>query len=149
LSRDYPEHPRVGVGVVVWRGDKVLLVRRARPPQAGEWSLPGGGQELGETLAEAARREVAEETGLAIRPTGVLTAVDSIHRDDAGRVRFHYTLIDLVAEWRAGEAEAGDDVDAVRWATPDEAEALVAWSETRRVIRLAAEARRLGMGTSS
>jgi ADP-ribose pyrophosphatase YjhB (NUDIX family) len=149
LSRDYPEHPRVGVGVVVWRGDKVLLVRRARPPQAGEWSLPGGGQELGETLAEAARREVAEETGLAIRPTGVLTAVDSIHRDDAGRVRFHYTLIDLVAEWRAGEAEAGDDVDAVRWATPDEAEALVAWSETRRVIRLAAEARRLGMGISS
>lgn len=149
MSRDYPEHPRVGVGVVVWRGDRVLLVRRARPPQAGEWSLPGGGQELGETLVETARREVAEETGLAICPTGVLTAVDSIHRDDAGRVRFHYTLIDLVAEWRAGEAEARDDVSAVRWATPEEAEALVAWSETRRVIRLAVAARRLGMGASS
>ena len=144
MNREYPDCPRVGVGVIVWRGDRVLLVRRARPPGKGEWSLPGGGQELGETLFEAARREVAEETGLAVAPVAVLTAVDSITRDDVGRVRFHYTLVDVVAHWEAGEAAAHDDVSDVHWATPEEAEALVAWSETRRVIRLSAARRQSG-----
>ena len=141
MNREYPDCPRVGVGVLVWRDDHLLLVRRARPPGAGEWSLPGGGQELGETLFETARREVAEETGLDVEPVAVLTAVDSITRDDHGRVRFHYTLIDVVANWQAGEASAEDDVSSVCWATPDEADTLVAWSETRRVIRLAAALR--------
>jgi ADP-ribose pyrophosphatase YjhB (NUDIX family) len=149
MSREYPDHPRVGVGVIVWRDGRVLLVRRTRPPQAGEWSLPGGGQELGETLFETARREVAEETGLEVAPTGVLTAVDSIHRDEAGRVRFHYTLIDVLADWQSGEAAPRDDVSAVVWATPEEAERLVAWSETRRVIRLAGDRHRDGRGVRS
>jgi ADP-ribose pyrophosphatase YjhB (NUDIX family) len=141
LTREYPDAPRVGIGVLVWRGERLLLVRRVRPPQAGEWSLPGGAQELGEALFETARREVAEETGVEIETKAVLTAVDSIHRDPAGRVRFHYTLVDVVAEWVSGTAEARDDVDAVCWATPEEADRMVAWSETRRVIRMAAAER--------
>lgn len=141
MSREYPDSPRVGVGVIVWRGGRMLLVRRARPPSEGEWSLPGGAQELGETLFQAAAREVAEETGMAVEPVAVLTAVDGIDRDAGGRVRFHYTLIDVVAEWRSGEPVPADDVAAVRWAAPGEAERLVTWSETRRVIRMAADQR--------
>src|SRR3712207_2589394 len=84
-EREYPDRPWVGVGVIVWRGDQVLLVRRGRPPRAGQWGLPGGAQEVGETLFEAAAREVLEETGLTVRPYAVVTAVDAVNRDDDGR----------------------------------------------------------------
>lgn len=137
MSREYPDRPWVGVGVVVRRAGRVLLVRRARPPRLGEWAIPGGAQHLGETVFEAAVREVREETGLDVRPAGIVTAVDSISRDPQGRVRFHYTLIEVAADSPAGDPVAADDVDAVRWATPEEAESLLAWPETLRVIRLA------------
>jgi ADP-ribose pyrophosphatase YjhB (NUDIX family) len=125
------------VGIVVWKGDEVLLVRRGRNPRKGEWSIPGGGQALGETVFEAAIREVAEETGLTIRATGIVTVVDSILRDAQGRAQFHYTLVEVNAEWVAGTARAADDVDDVRWVLPAEAGDLVKWDETLRVIALA------------
>lgn len=140
-ERRYPDRPLVGVGVVIWRGDRVLLVRRANPPRQGEWSLPGGAQELGETVFEAARREVREETGLEVEITGLITVVDAIRRDQAGAVAYHYTLVDVAAEWRAGEAQALDDAAEVVWAAPDALEKFDLWSETLRVIRLAAEPR--------
>ena len=136
MSRTYPDNPMVGVGVLVWRGDRVLLIRRGRPPGEGEWSLPGGVQELGETLFETAVREVTEETGLTITPVSILTAVDNIVRDPDGRIRYHYTIIDIMAEWVSGEPQPRDDIVAVRWATVDEAIAAVAWPETKRVIRM-------------
>lgn len=130
--------PVIGIGIVIWRGDKVLLVKRAHAPRAGEWSIPGGKQEWGETIMEAAAREAREETGLDIAPLGIVTALDSITRDGEGTVSHHYTLIDVLAESRDGEPEAGDDALEWRWATPDEAERLCAWPETARVIRLSA-----------
>jgi ADP-ribose pyrophosphatase YjhB (NUDIX family) len=130
---------------VVRRG-RVLLVRRGRPPRLGEWGIPGGAQAAGETLVEAAAREVLEETGLAIRDAEVLTALDSITRDPDGRVEYHYTLVELVADCAEGEPVAADDALDARWATPSEASDLVSWEETRRVIALALDRRRAGGG---
>jgi ADP-ribose pyrophosphatase YjhB (NUDIX family) len=125
------------VGVVVVRDGRVLLVRRGRPPRLGEWGIPGGAQRLGETVLETAAREVREETGIEIRDARVLTAVDSITRDAAGRVEYHYTLVEVVAGWDGGEPVAADDAMDARWATFEEAEALLRWGETLRILRLA------------
>ncbi|WP_376100452.1 NUDIX hydrolase [Roseomonas sp. CCTCC AB2023176] len=138
-AREYPDRPWVGVGVVLFRGDDVLLIRRGRPPNAGVWSIPGGTQELDETVEDAARRELREETGLTPGPLTFAAAVDIITRDAEGRVRFHYTILDYAARWAGGDPAAGDDADDARFFTPAELAALPLWSETRRVI---AEARR-------
>lgn len=143
MTRTYPERPFVGVGALVFRGEKVLLVRRGKPPREGRWSIPGGIQQTGETVAEAARREVREETGLDIEIRDVIAVIDSITRDACGQIKYHYTLIDLLAEWRAGEAVAGDDAAGVAWVEPDRLEPYDLWHETIRVIRLAAERRKL------
>lgn len=139
MNREYPERPWVGVGVVVLRDGRVLLARRGNPPRVGDWSLPGGAQHVGETVFDAARREVEEETGLTIDVLGVVDVVDSIQRDPAGRIHYHYTLIDVFAEAAEGVAEARDDAAAVGWFTLDELEGLGMWSETERIIRLAHE----------
>ena len=98
-------------------------------------SLPGGVQELGETAYEAGVREVREETGLEIEILGLIDIVDSIREDDDGRVEFHYTLVELAAEWRSGEARAGSDASGVRWVPLAEVDGLELWSETHRIIR--------------
>jgi ADP-ribose pyrophosphatase YjhB (NUDIX family) len=136
VSREYPDRPHVGVGVVVCREGRVLLIRRGKPPRIGQWSLPGGGQLLGETVEAAARREVLEETGLHLDRLELLTVVDLIERDEAGGVRYHYTLVDLVGEAAAGEAVPGDDAAATAWFVPEELPALGLWSETLRIVRL-------------
>jgi 8-oxo-dGTP diphosphatase len=133
VPREYPNLPLVGVGAVVLRNGRVLLVRRAKPPRRGEWSLPGGLQRLGETVFEAARREVMEEARVQIRPLAVVDVVDLIERLDQ-RVRYHYTLIDVLAAWSEGEVMAGADAAEVLWAEWAEVEKKVAWSETVRII---------------
>jgi ADP-ribose pyrophosphatase YjhB (NUDIX family) len=137
VSREYPARPLVGIGVVVLRDDSVLLVRRGRPPAEGSWSLPGGAQELGETAEAAARRELAEETGLAVGALRLAAHVDSIHRDSQGRVQFHYTILDFTARYAGGTARAGGDVTAVTWAAFDRFDDYDLWDEARRVIGLA------------
>ena len=134
MNREYPDRPLVGVGVVIFRGDEVLLIRRGKQPRLGQWSLPGGLQELGETVFQAALREVREECGIEIDATGVIDIVDAITPDDAGRVRFHYTLVEVLAEWRAGEPVAGDDAMAVAWFDPEAVGALGMWEQTVRII---------------
>ncbi len=140
-AREYPDRPWVGVGVVVWQDDEILLIRRGRPPRKGEWGIPGGAQAVGETVFEAAIREVREEAGVTIRPTTIITAVDSIWRDGEGRVEFHYTLVEVSAEWTAGEAIAASDAEEVCWVKPAAAIKLVKWDETLRVIAEAARLR--------
>ena len=133
---DYPNRPLVGVGVVAIKDGRVLLIRRAKPPRAGRWSLPGGRQRLGETVRETARRELREEAGVEAEVTALLDVVDSITRDDAGAIAYHYTLVDFLAEWRGGAARAGGDAIEALWADPADLESYELWDETLRLIRL-------------
>ncbi|MGH7029546.1 MAG: NUDIX hydrolase [Stellaceae bacterium] len=114
-ARRYPDRPIVGVLAVVLRAERALIVRRANPPLAGRWGFPGGVLELGETVAQGAMRELAEETGVVAEAAGTLTVIDTIDRDDQGRVRYHYTLVAVRGIWRAGNGVPGDDADEVAW----------------------------------
>ncbi len=133
---DYPNRPLVGVGVVAVKDGRVLLIRRGKPPREGGWSLPGGRQRLGETVRETARRELREETGVEATVTALLDVVDSITRDDAGAIAYHYTLVDFLAEWRDGEARAGGDAAEAVWADPEDLARYELWDETLRLIHL-------------
>ncbi len=142
-----PQRPVVGVGVVVLRDEHVLLIRRGKPPRTGQWSIPGGKQELGETWRAAAHREVMEETGLEIEVLGLIDVVDAIVRDgddmtpDRRRVSdpdrpilYHYTLVDAAAVWKAGEPVAGSDAAHAEWIPLGELDAYPLWDETVRII---------------
>jgi 8-oxo-dGTP diphosphatase len=113
-SREFPDAPRVGVGAVVLDGERVLLARRGRAPSVGKWSIPGGLVHLGERLEEAAAREVQEETGLRVRLLGLCGVIDRVVRE-GDAVRYHYVIIDYVAESVGGRLEAGTDAAEVRW----------------------------------
>ena len=141
MPRSYPDRPYVGIGVVVFKDDQVLLVQRAKPPIRHMWSIPGGAQEIGETVREGALRELKEETALDAEIIGLIDVVDSVTCDDDGRVRFHYTLVDFAAEWIAGEAAPDTDVAAVRWVPISELDREELWHETVRIIRRAVEMR--------
>ena len=129
--------PVPAVGIVCLRGDAVLLIRRGKPPRLGEWSLPGGRIEAGERAVDAALRELAEETGVTARITALIDVVDGIFSE----VGLHYVLIDYAAEWVSGEPVAGDDALEARFVPLDQVDELIEWSETRRIIALAAAQR--------
>jgi ADP-ribose pyrophosphatase YjhB (NUDIX family) len=120
MAREYPAHPVVGVGAVIVRDGRALIVRRRHEPRKGEWSLPGGMLNLGESLSDAVRREVGEETGLEIELGPIIETFDRIHRDDAGRIRYHFVIVDFVCWSARGDAVAGSDAEAVAWVTADE-----------------------------
>ena len=119
MSREYPAEPRVGVGAVVLDGDRVLLVKRGRPPALGKWSLPGGLVHLGETTHDAVVREVAEECGLTIAVAGVAGVVDRVTRDADGRVKYHYVLVDYLAYPQSTRLRSGSDAVDARWVEID------------------------------
>jgi 8-oxo-dGTP diphosphatase len=133
-------HPVPTVGVVCLRGDQVLLIKRGTPPRLGQWSLPGGRIEWGETNAVAALRELKEETGVEAELLGLIDVIDGVFParpsadGTAGEITRHYVLIDYAARWVSGEPVAGDDAAEARFVSRDEAMALVEWDETRRMI---------------
>jgi 8-oxo-dGTP diphosphatase len=123
------------VGVVCLRGDQVLLIKRGNPPRQGQWSLPGGRLEWGETTAVAALRELAEETGVAAQLLGLVDVIDGLFTSrTTGETTRHYLMIDYAARWLSGEPVAGDDAAEARFVSRDEALALVEWDATRAVI---------------
>lgn len=135
-----PQRPIAAVGVVCFRGADVLLVKRGKPPLEGRWSLPGGRIEWGERAADAALRELKEETGVEAEIIGLADVVDALMTKSGAESETpwgHYVLIDYGALWRSGEPRAGDDAADARFFSPEEITGLGLWSETLRVIALA------------
>ena len=137
MRREYPQTPLLGVGAVVLHRDNVLLVRRAQEPCKGEWTFPGGLVELGETLREAAVRETLEETGIRIRAGEVLEVVDSLVKGTGGRLRFHYSIVDVVCRYVPGSPRPGDDVSEVEWVPIKKALRMELAGVTGKVLRKA------------
>lgn len=138
-DREFPARPIVGVGAVVLDGDRVLLVRRANEPLKGHWSLPGGGVDVGETLRDAIRREVREETGLEVEPGAIVDVLDRIRFDPDGRARFHYVLIDFVCRPTGGALCCASDADDAAWVALTALEAFDLADSAISVIRKAVE----------
>ncbi len=140
-SRAYPARPICGVGVIAFKDESVLLVQRGNEPRRGEWSIPGGAVELGEPLREAAVREFAEECSGEIELQDLVDAVDIMTRDDAGRIKYHYVVVDFWAKWRGGTLRPASDVLAARWVKPIDLDVYGLPSWTRAAIDKAIAAR--------
>ena len=134
MKREYPERPLVGVGAVIVEDARVVLVRRAAEPMAGEWSIPGGLLELGETMRAGVEREALEETGLQVAAGEVIEVLDRIVPDSSGKPRYHYVLIDFLCRRIGGELRAGGDAAEARWVSESELESLGVAEPAMRVI---------------
>jgi 8-oxo-dGTP diphosphatase len=143
-GREYPERPVVGVGGVVISAGRALVVRRGKPPLEGEWSIPGGMLETGETIIEGVRRELAEETGVEVRVNGLIEVFERISLDEAGKHRYHYVVLDYFCEAIRGEARPGSDAAEVAWVLEEDLDAYALSASARRVIQKAFEMAREG-----
>jgi 8-oxo-dGTP diphosphatase len=144
IKRHYPEQPLTGVGAVIFRGEEVLLVRRGQEPARGSWSLPGGLVELGESLTAALTREIAEETGLTVKILGIAAVLERIFPDAAGKIAYHYVLIDYLCDYLAGELRAGSDITAAQFVALPDLDRYDPPQFTMDVIQRAWEQRRQG-----
>jgi len=134
-KNDYPSNPKVAVGAVVFKDERVLLVRRGQPPSKNLWAIPGGSVEIGETLQEAAQREILEETGIKIQAGEPVFTFDVIERDGTGKIRFHYVIVDLAADYVTGDTQAGDDAAEARWVTAQEIDELKVSAPTLNLLK--------------
>ena len=139
VRREYPERPLVGVGGVVIRDERTLLVRRGSAPLEGEWSIPGGMLELGETILEGVRRELLEETAIEVRVLDLIEVFERVTRDEAGKLKYHFVILDYLCEAVRGEAQAGSDVTDVAWARESELSKYSLTPTATRVIQKAFE----------
>ena len=131
----YFQQPRPAVGAVVFKDDRVLLVQRGRPPAKGQWAIPGGNIQLGESLQAAAEREILEETGITIKAKAPVYTFDAIVRDDRGQIQFHYVIVDLAADYVKGELRPGDDAADARWVAAEELVSLNVSPPTLSLLR--------------
>lgn len=129
-----PHWPQLGCGAIVRRGDAVLLVKRGRAPQAGEWAIPGGKVRAGELLQAAVEREVLEETGVVIRAANMVYQLEYLEHDEAGGLAFHYVVLDYDAEYLRGEPRAGDDAEQAAWVPFDGLHDLTLTDSTREAL---------------
>lgn len=137
MKRDYPDRPLVGVGAVIVQDGRAVIVQRATEPLKGQWSIPGGLLEVGETLRQCAAREALEETGLRVEAGDVVEVLDSIYPDPDGRTRYHYVLIDFLCRPVGGELRAGSDAAQVRWVRREELSNFTIAETALRVLRKA------------
>ena len=140
MNREYPATPFVGVGAIIIKDGRVLLIKRGHPPLAGEWSIPGGVLEVGETLRQAAVREAFEETGLTVETSDLLGVYDRVLRDDAGKCRYHYVLVDFLCRRISGDVMAAGDAVEARWYSREEAKGLRLAKDTAEVVEKGFEA---------
>jgi 8-oxo-dGTP diphosphatase len=138
-ARSYPTRPYLAVSAAIFRDGRVLVVRRARPPAHGLYTLPGGGVELGETLEQAVIREVREETGLTIAPQGLVGFREAIARDAAGRVQRHFVILPFAARWIAGEIALNDELAEADWRKPGALAGLKTTEGLAEIVAAAAE----------
>jgi len=138
-ARTYPTRPYLAVSAAIFRDGRVLIVRRARPPAHGLYTLPGGGVELGETLEQAIIREVREETGLAITPLALVGFREAVARDAAGRVERHFVILPFAARWIAGEVALSEELAEAHWRKPDEVAGLKTTEGLAEIVAAAAE----------
>jgi len=136
MKREYPETPLIGVGAIIVENDRIVLVKRGHAPLLGEWSVPGGLLEVGETVRAAAVREALEETGLTVEAGELLGVFDRVIREDDGRVLYHYVLIDFLCRRVGGELQAAGDAADARWVTQEEVSQLRLPRETLEVVSL-------------
>jgi ADP-ribose pyrophosphatase len=134
-KREYPDRPVVGVGAVVIRNGKVLLIKRGVSPSRGLWAVPGGSLELGETLQQGAEREILEETGITIRAREPIYAFDFFERDPDGRIRFHFVIVDLAADYIRGDVKGADDALEARWLAPGDLDHLPVSKNTLKLLQ--------------
>lgn len=148
MRREYPDHPIVGVGAIIIKGQEVLLAKRGKEPGYGEWSIPGGVVKLGETLEDAVIREVCEEVNLAIRVEEVVEVLERIFRDPEGKVQYHYVLVDFLCEHLSGEEQPSSDALEVQWVPISEIPRHRLPGKTKRVIQKGFEMRQRRMGNN-
>jgi ADP-ribose pyrophosphatase YjhB (NUDIX family) len=138
MKREYPEQPIVGVGGIIFQDESVLLIKRGREPALGQWSIPGGAVELGETLQAAVVREILEETGIKAEPLALVKILDRIFRDQEGKVAYHYVLVDFLCRHTGGEVRPGSDALEARFVPIAELASLNVIPATRDVVHQAA-----------
>lgn len=135
MKRDYPERPIVGVGAVIVYDGRALIVQRAGEPRKGEWTVPGGVLEIGETLRSGVEREVLEETGLVVKAGPVVDVFENIWPDADGRTQFHYVLVDFLCELISGELKVASDASDARWISLEELDGWGLIGKTAQAIR--------------
>ena len=138
INIEYPKRPIAGVGVVVFRNEEVLLVKRKKAPYKGQWSIPGGKQRLGETVTQAVRRELMEETGVEVNELTLIDVIDIIVTDEEGKILYHYIVADYRAHWLSGECSPGDDALDVQWFNLNKLGSISLLDKTRKIILKAA-----------